>query len=58
MQKFDTPGPITAVLDIPGGRDVKVAKQTTVEYGDGVLRIESSAKNQVLGPSGTSGSAA
>jgi DUF4097 and DUF4098 domain-containing protein YvlB len=77
MQKFDTPTPISAVLDIPAGRvqfiaadradttvevrpadaskgrDVKVAEQTTVEYGDGVLRIEASAKNQYLGPSGS-----
>jgi hypothetical protein len=76
MQKFDTPTPISAVLDIPAGRirfiaadrtdtgvevlpadaskgrDVKVAEQTKVEYGDGVLRIEASAKNQFLGPSG------
>ncbi|MET8339206.1 hypothetical protein ABZV14_17385 [Streptosporangium canum] len=64
MQKFATPAPISAVLDIPAGRirfiaadrvdtvvevlpadaskgrDVKVAEQTTVEYGDGVLRTE------------------
>jgi hypothetical protein len=77
MQKFDTPAPVSAVLDIPAGRvrfiaadradtavevlpadaskgrDVKVAEQTTVEYGDGVLRIEASAKNQILGPSGS-----
>ena len=78
MQKFDTPAPISAVLDIPAGRirfiaadradttvevlpanaskgrDVKAAEQTTVEYGDGVLRIEASpAKNQILGPSGS-----
>jgi hypothetical protein len=77
MQKFDTPAPISAVLDIPvgrvrfiaadradtavevlpadasKGRDVKVAEQTTVGYGDGVLRIEASAKNQFLGPSGS-----
>jgi hypothetical protein len=77
MQKFDTPAPISAVLDIPAGRiqfiaadradttvevlpanaskgrDVKAAEQTTVEYGDGVLRIETSAKNQYLGPSGS-----
>lgn len=76
MQTFDTPAPISAVLDIPGGRvqfiaadradttveirpsnaskgrDVKAAEQTKVEYGDGVLRIETSAKNQVLGPTG------
>ncbi|OIJ90453.1 DUF4097 family beta strand repeat-containing protein [Streptomyces colonosanans] len=76
MQKFDTPAPISAVLDLPAGRvqfiaadrtdtavevlpadaskgrDVKAAEQTTVEYADGVLRIETSAKNQYLGPSG------
>ncbi|MFE9663118.1 DUF4097 family beta strand repeat-containing protein [Streptomyces sp. NPDC005955] len=76
MQKFDTPAPITAVLDIPvgriqliaaeradtavevlpadpsNGRDVKAAERTTVEYGDGVLRIESAVKNRVLGSSG------
>ncbi|MFI7095901.1 DUF4097 family beta strand repeat-containing protein [Streptomyces lydicus] len=33
-------------------RDVKAAEQTTVEYTDGVLHIENSAKNQYLGPSG------
>ena len=77
MHKFDTPAPISAVLDIPAGRvqlvaadradtavevlpanaskgrDVKAAEQTTVEYADGVLRIETSAKNQYLGPSGS-----
>ncbi|MEO3929990.1 DUF4097 family beta strand repeat-containing protein [Micromonosporaceae bacterium B7E4] len=77
MQKFDTPTPISAVLDIPAGRvqfiaadradttvevlpadaskgrDVKVAEQTKVEYGDGVLRIVASAKNQILGSSGS-----
>ncbi|PWR10779.1 hypothetical protein DKT68_07850 [Micromonospora acroterricola] len=77
MQKFDTPTPISAVLDIPAGRvqfiaadradtmvevlpadaskgrDVKVAERTTVEYGDGVLRIRTSAKNQILGSSGS-----
>jgi DUF4097 and DUF4098 domain-containing protein YvlB len=77
MQKFDTPAPISTVLDIPAGRvrfiaadradtavevlpadasngrDVKAAGQTKVEYGDGVLRIETSAKNQILGPSGS-----
>ncbi|MFG2872787.1 hypothetical protein [Streptomyces sp. NPDC048338] len=77
MQKFDTPSPVTAVLDIPGGRirfiaadradttveilpadaskgrDVKVAEQTEVVYGDGVLRIEvPPAKNKLLGHSG------
>jgi len=34
-------------------RDVKAAEQTTVEYADGVLRIETSVKNQPLGPSGS-----
>jgi len=77
MQKFDTPAPIAAVLDIPAGRvqfiaadradttveirpanaskgrDVKTAEQTTVEYSDGVLRIEVPAKNQLLGTSGS-----
>ncbi|MDF6044621.1 DUF4097 domain-containing protein [Streptomyces sp. JH14] len=77
MQKFDSPAPISAVLDIPAGRiqiiaadradtavevrpanasksrDVKTAEQTTVAYGDGVLRIEVPAKNQYLGPSGS-----
>ena len=77
MQKFDTPAPISAVLDIPAGRvqfiaadradtavevlpadatkgrDVKMAEQTRVEYGDGVLRIEASAKNRYFGPSGS-----
>ncbi|MCX4537112.1 DUF4097 family beta strand repeat-containing protein [Streptomyces sp. NPDC002596] len=77
MQKFDTPAPISAVLDIPAGRvrfiaadradtavevlpadasngrDVKAAEQTEVEYGDGVLRIEASARNRILGSSGS-----
>jgi len=77
MQKFDTPAPVSAVLDIPAGRirfiaadradttvevlpadasksrDVKAAEQTTVEYGDGVLRIDASAKNRILGASGS-----
>ena len=77
MQKFNTPAPISAVLNIPAGRvqfiaadrtdttvevlpadaskgrDVRAAEETTVEYGDGVLRIETSAKNKYLGPSGS-----
>jgi DUF4097 and DUF4098 domain-containing protein YvlB len=77
MKMFDTPAPISAVLDIPAGhvrfvaadradtavevlpadaskgRDVKVAERTTVEYGDGVLRIEASAENQFFGSSGS-----
>jgi DUF4097 and DUF4098 domain-containing protein YvlB len=39
--------------DASKSRDVKVAEQTTVEYGDGVLRIKASAKNQLLGSSGS-----
>ncbi|NUS66329.1 MAG: DUF4097 family beta strand repeat protein [Saccharothrix sp.] len=46
----------TAVEVLPAdaskGRDVKVAESTTVAYGDGVLRIEATAKNQFLGASG------
>ncbi|WP_327748265.1 DUF4097 family beta strand repeat-containing protein [Streptomyces europaeiscabiei] len=78
MQKFDTPTPISAVLNIPAGRvrfiaadrtdttvevrpadaakgrDVKAAEQTTVDYRDGVLRIQApEAKNELFGPSGT-----
>ncbi|MEV4573794.1 DUF4097 family beta strand repeat-containing protein [Nonomuraea jabiensis] len=34
-------------------RDVKAAEQTTVAYAGGVLRIETSVKNQYLGPSGS-----
>jgi hypothetical protein len=77
QKKFDTPAPISAILDIPAGRvkfiaadradtavevlpadasrgrDVKAAEQTTVEYADGVLRIQTPMKNQYLGPSGS-----
>ncbi|WP_327576032.1 DUF4097 family beta strand repeat-containing protein [Streptomyces sp. NBC_00145] len=78
MQKFDTPSPVTAVLDIPAGhirfiaadrtdtcveilpadasssRDAKAAEQITVEYTEGVLRIEAApAKNRILGNSGS-----
>jgi hypothetical protein len=78
MHKFDSPAPISAVLDISAGRiqfiaadradttvevrpanaakrrDLKVAEQTTVEYDDGVLRIDAPAtRNQYLGPSGS-----
>ncbi|GGU52853.1 hypothetical protein GCM10010211_16750 [Streptomyces albospinus] len=77
MQKFHTPAPISAVLEIPAGRvqfiaadradtavevlpanaskgrDVKAAEQTTVQFADGVLRIESSAKDQYFGPTGS-----
>ncbi|MBM7491060.1 DUF4097 family beta strand repeat-containing protein [Micromonospora luteifusca] len=77
MRKFDSPTPISTVLDIPAGRvrfiaadrvdtaveilpadasngrDVQVAEQTTVEYSDGVLRIEASAKNRYFGSSGS-----
>ncbi|TDC23101.1 hypothetical protein E1265_13795 [Streptomyces sp. 8K308] len=78
MHTFDTPAPISAVLDVPAGRirfiaadraqttvevlpvnaakgrDVKAADQTTVEYTDGVLRIDApAARNQYFGPSGS-----
>ncbi|MFF3004159.1 DUF4097 family beta strand repeat-containing protein [Kitasatospora sp. NPDC057940] len=78
MQKFATPAPVSAVLDIPAGRirfiaadradttvevlpadasksrDVKAAERTTVEYADGVLRIEAAAaESRILGQSGT-----
>lgn len=40
--------------DASKGRDVKAAEQTTVEYADGILRIEApAAKNQYFGPSGS-----
>ncbi|MFF9103492.1 DUF4097 family beta strand repeat-containing protein [Streptomyces rubrogriseus] len=76
MQTFDTPAPISALLDVPAGRirfiaadrtvttvevlpadaskgrDVTVAEQTSVEFGDGVLRIEAPAKGQFMGASG------
>ncbi|MEJ1202679.1 MULTISPECIES: DUF4097 family beta strand repeat-containing protein [unclassified Streptomyces] len=35
------------------GRDVKAAERTRVEYGDGVLRVEASADNRILGSSGS-----
>lgn len=78
MQEFDTPAPVSAVLDIPVGyirfiaadrvdtrveilpanasksRDVKAAEQATVEFSDGVLRIQAGpAKNRLLGSSGS-----
>jgi DUF4097 and DUF4098 domain-containing protein YvlB len=77
MQKFATPAPIAAVLDVPAGRvrfiaadradtavevlpanaakgrDVKAAQQTTVEFTDGVLRIQAENGNQLLGSSGS-----
>ena len=48
----------TAVEVLPADaskrRDVKVAEQTTVDYSDGVLRIEAAAaRNQYFGPSGS-----
>jgi DUF4097 and DUF4098 domain-containing protein YvlB len=40
--------------DASKGRDVKAAEETTVEYVDGVLRIQGpQAKKQILGPSGS-----
>lgn len=78
MHEFNTPAPISTVLDIPAGRvqfiatdrtdtmvevlpadasksrDVKAAKQTTVDYTDGVLRIHTPAANHhYFGPSGS-----
>ncbi|AQS67252.1 DUF4097 family beta strand repeat-containing protein [Streptomyces pactum] len=77
MRTFDTPNPISTVLDIPAGRirfiaadradttvevtpadasngrDVKAAEQTGIEYGDGVLRVEATAANRLLGSSGS-----
>ncbi|WP_327664895.1 MULTISPECIES: DUF4097 family beta strand repeat-containing protein [unclassified Streptomyces] len=39
--------------DSSKGRDVKAAEQTTVEFADGVLRVDApAAKNQLLGASG------
>ncbi|ARF56101.1 DUF4097 family beta strand repeat-containing protein [Streptomyces gilvosporeus] len=47
----------TAVEVLPANasksRDVKAAEQTTVEYADGVLRIEHAAKDQYFGPTGS-----
>jgi DUF4097 and DUF4098 domain-containing protein YvlB len=39
--------------DASKSRDVKASEQTTVEYADGVLRIVTAAKNQLLGNSGS-----
>jgi DUF4097 and DUF4098 domain-containing protein YvlB len=39
--------------DASKSRDVKVAQQTTVEYRDGVLRVDTAAKHQFLGASGS-----
>ncbi|MFJ8150535.1 DUF4097 family beta strand repeat-containing protein [Streptomyces sp. NPDC096048] len=39
--------------DASNGRDVKAAEQTSVEYGDGVLRVETTVKNRLLGSSGS-----
>ncbi|WP_327180953.1 DUF4097 family beta strand repeat-containing protein [Streptomyces sp. NBC_01334] len=38
--------------DASNGHDVKAAEQARVEYGGGVLRIEGSAQNRILGNSG------
>ncbi|MFB7756277.1 DUF4097 family beta strand repeat-containing protein [Streptomyces sp. NPDC056121] len=78
MQKFDTPAPVLAVLNIPAGhirfiaadradttvevlaadtsssRDAKAAEQVTVDYSEGVLRIEAATtKSRILGNSGS-----
>lgn len=52
MLKFDAPAPITPA-DASNGRHVKVAEQTTAEYGDGVRRIEAPANSRILGSSGS-----
>ncbi|WP_275007276.1 DUF4097 family beta strand repeat-containing protein [Promicromonospora iranensis] len=76
MYSFNTPNPISTVLDVPAarvqliaadradtvvevlpadaakGRDIKAAEQTTVEYADGVLRIVTPVKHELLGSSG------
>lgn len=76
MYTFNTPNPISTVLNIPAARvqliaadradtvvevlpadasksrDVKAAEQTTVEYTDGVLRIVTPVKHEILGASG------
>ena len=39
--------------DASKGRDVRAAEQTTVSYGDGVLRIQATMGNQYFGPSGS-----
>lgn len=76
MRTFDTPTPITAVLNLPAGRvqliaadrtdttvevrpgnasksrDTKAAAQTTIEFADGVLRVDLAVKNQYFSPSG------
>ncbi|NYI04604.1 DUF4097 family beta strand repeat-containing protein [Allostreptomyces psammosilenae] len=47
----------TAVEVLPAnasnGRDAKAAERTTIDYRDGVLRIATPAKNELLGPSGS-----
>ena len=77
MHKFQTPSPVTVVLDIPAGqvrlvasertdttvevlpseaskrRDAKAAQQTTVEFGEGVLRIATADPSKILGSSGS-----
>jgi DUF4097 and DUF4098 domain-containing protein YvlB len=39
--------------DASNGRDVKAAEQTRVDYGDGVLRVESTVGNRMLGSPGS-----
>lgn len=78
MQKFETPTPISTVLDIPAGRiqliaadrvdttvevlpadptknrDVKAAERVTVDFSDGVLRVETpEPQSQLFGNSGS-----
>ncbi|WP_326567839.1 DUF4097 family beta strand repeat-containing protein [Amycolatopsis rhabdoformis] len=39
--------------DASKARDAKAAEQTTVDFADGVLRIETTVKHQILGASGS-----
>ncbi len=39
--------------DASQGRDVKAAEQTTVTFADGVLRVETPVRHQILGASGS-----
>lgn len=77
MQKFETPAPISAVLEIPAGRiqfiaadradttvevrpadpgkgrDTRTAERTSVDYADGVLRIQTERGNRLVGDAGS-----
>ncbi|GAA1441558.1 DUF4097 family beta strand repeat-containing protein [Leifsonia poae] len=40
-------------VDASKARDVKAAERTTIEFADGVLRVETPEKNAAFGPTGT-----